>query len=419
MTVEKAEKENSIKNKEENRKEIFNNDDDDDNEAKKMNDKRKRRKKKKRRKRELEMELKEKEGIVEGVNGENVNNNGNNNSSKTKKLEDNVSKIPKIREKKRKKKKTSNKTRKSMKEGTTRNYDDDKDQHECTTVTTTQPQGAVDDDNIDEGGKTATTTTNNIGNNSNSNHKHYHKMILDKTMLLKRKRNETPNDGYKKRIKEKTNHKCDLLSNLNERSQIALTNPRVKKVLNSTEKNSKLSNNKPLNGLTIAVSTLGTKGEPHLTPDSSYQSIVSDCKILGAIVTPQVHKRVFAVICNESAVKQMTQRVRKALKKNIPIVSTEWIRECKGEKIRISHEPYLLNDLSQSIIGKRKKRDCASEIKSNDVEILNSDEIACMSHTIWSKPIELECCCSCHETDRLDCKWCQSCNVNILKKSKN
>mmetsp|Transcript_16485 Transcript_16485/g.23439 ORF Transcript_16485/g.23439 Transcript_16485/m.23439 type:complete len:117 (-) Transcript_16485:460-810(-) len=57
----------------------------------------------------------------------------------------------------------------------------------------------------------------------------------------------------------------------------------------------------------------------------------------------------------------------------------------------------------------------------NDVIFINPDD-ACIrdignNESIWSKPVELGCCCACHESEGNKCSWCNAstCNVVLAK----
>ena len=36
----------------------------------------------------------------------------------------------------------------------------------------------------------------------------------------------------------------------------------------------------------------------------------------------------------------------------------------------------------------------------------------------WSTPVQLDCCCVCHENGDDNCPWCTDCNINVSKKNK-
>ena len=178
---------------------------------------------------------------------------------------------------------------------------------------------------------------------------------------------------------------------------------------------------KPLNGLVLSVSTLDVKGERHSDSGTSYRIVREDCIALGASVTAQVHKKVFAVICNQSAINNLTQRVRKGLKRKALLIDVEWIRQCKVQCSRVCYNKYLLNDMAVKVLdGKQSTKDERRIKKKIDetIDPLDSDEAIMRMNTGWSEPISLSCCCVCHETNRDDCKWCVACPVTLARKAR-
>ena len=174
-----------------------------------------------------------------------------------------------------------------------------------------------------------------------------------------------------------------------------------------------------LNGLVLAVSTLDVKGKQHESNDSSYKAVLSLCKSLGASISGQVHQRVYAVICNRSAVSQRTQRIRKAQQKGILLLDVEWVRQCKSQRKRIQVEPYRLDFLFVDDAEKNQPKNKKKQM-DNDVQFLTDEEEYCINaeSTGWTAPVELDCCCVCHENGDENCKWCVSCNVTLTKIAK-
>ena len=128
-------------------------------------------------------------------------------------------------------------------------------------------------------------------------------------------------------------------------------------------------------------------------------------------MTGQVHKKVFAVICNRSAVTQLTQRVRKAIKKGfVHLIDVEWIKQCKLEGQCVKHEEFLLTEDAKNFIEKRAKIMKAIEA-NNEPDSSQVDE-----DVGWTEPTSLDCCCVCHEDGRDDCEWCVDCNVTLRAK---
>ena len=115
------------------------------------------------------------------------------------------------------------------------------------------------------------------------------------------------------------------------------------------------------------------------------------------------------MICNRSAVTQLTQRVRKAIKKGfVHLIDVEWIKQCKLEAQCVSHEQYLLTEMAKDLVEKRSHIMKAIEVNAeNEVNDVG-----------WTAPISLDCCCVCHEDGRDDCEWCVDCSVTRAKKLK-
>jgi hypothetical protein len=145
-----------------------------------------------------------------------------------------------------------------------------------------------------------------------------------------------------------------------------------------------------------------------------------ECIALGASVTAQVHKRVFAVICNRSAVRNLTQRVRKGLKrKTVLLIDYEWIRQCKLQASKASYDEYLLNEMAEKIVKEKQVPKDDKDASDANVSPLDSDEAILRINSGWTDPVALNCCCVCHETNRDDCRWCVACDVTLAKKARN
>jgi hypothetical protein len=191
-----------------------------------------------------------------------------------------------------------------------------------------------------------------------------------------------------------------------------------KRKANSGEKSKKRSrksssglthnNTKYLNGLTLAVSTQESSSTSKDLSNAlllSYKDVSSLIQSLGGIVTAQVHNRVFGVICNRSSVIQNTQRVRKAIKKGLALIDIEWLHVCQKKKKRVDHTPYLLNDFSKEDSERNKHTKCLNQ--QDTISDPTEEELFLMNNDVgWSEPVDLDCCCVCHDDNRDDCKWC-------------
>lgn len=170
-----------------------------------------------------------------------------------------------------------------------------------------------------------------------------------------------------------------------------------------------------LKGMIIGVSTL--QGEDNNdnndntrsnNPELSYKTVTETCRNLGAQISSQIHKRVHCVLCTESAVQQLTQRVRKAHKKHIPLVNVTWLEQCQEETRRFDFDKFLLPypdipSTGSGDDGTNKQK----AIKTPTADHGNSGEEATNDPNAgWSSPVELGCCCVCHEQNWEKCDWC-------------
>jgi hypothetical protein len=186
---------------------------------------------------------------------------------------------------------------------------------------------------------------------------------------------------------------------------------------NSLEKgdsrDSKRQRGNPLNGMTVSVSTLEEKGQSRGEAGTSFKEVSQICRDLGADVSNQISKRVHVLICTPSAVEHATQRVRKAFKKNIPLVDSAWLKKCQVEGARVDIEPYRLEkEATASIDNYSKaleKSDDKKRSRSTDIDKEEDEELPDRG---WSEPADLGCCCVCHEQGTTDdCEWCVDCKA--------
>eukprot|EP00536_Pseudo-nitzschia_multiseries_P002272 jgi/Psemu1/283608/fgenesh1_pg.30_\ len=133
----------------------------------------------------------------------------------------------------------------------------------------------------------------------------------------------------------------------------------------------------------------------NVTPSMlSYNEVCRSCKDLGAEVIDLVCKRVSVVICTEAAVRQATQRVRKAIKRNKPLVSVEWLEECRKQNRRVEFEDYRLDKKAEGVVQNREdKLRNSSSSSSKSSGAANGDPgddgLEGVPDSAWSEPQEL------------------------------
>ena len=177
--------------------------------------------------------------------------------------------------------------------------------------------------------------------------------------------------------------------------------------------NKKQKKSTPLKGMIIGISTLQNDNsdakdninDQHSTKNSSevsYKMVAEACRIAGARISSQIHKKVNVVLCTKNAVDQLTQRVRKAKKKNIPLVDLSWLEKCQQEGRKVDHEPFLLKAPDTAVAEQNASRAIQQNEEALDTNIEHPPD----PNAGWSSPAELGCCCICHEEDWDKCDWC-------------
>jgi len=77
-----------------------------------------------------------------------------------------------------------------------------------------------------------------------------------------------------------------------------------------------------------------------LNGDDTRQDLINKIERSGGKITGQIHKNVHALLCSKTALECKTQRVRKARKRNVPIVLTTFIDHCISQNKWISPLSY-------------------------------------------------------------------------------
>ena len=116
---------------------------------------------------------------------------------------------------------------------------------------------------------------------------------------------------------------------------------------------------RPLDGMVISISTLAgcnSSDAGHESSEASYSEMVKLVKDLGATVTSQICKKVNILVCTKSAVENSTQRVRKAMKQNKPIISVAWIEACRAEGTKVDYGLFRIDGAAEVAIKKRQMR---------------------------------------------------------------
>lgn len=210
----------------------------------------------------------------------------------------------------------------------------------------------------------------------------------------------------------------DLALEPGHRQHHELRRPKKKRKRSHTPR-SKKSDEEPIdsttkklfNGLTMSISTLESK-ETQVESGQSMKSVKQTLISQGAMIAPQVHKRVRCIICTPQAIENLTQRVRQALKRGVDIVDIKWLNDSVRQGKRLEVDGYLRNDLARALMAEKKEQDDIRQ-RANNI-----DEVHIPDHATggWSEPIELDCCCVCHENGDFNCPWCTNPDCNVYSR---
>ena len=166
--------------------------------------------------------------------------------------------------------------------------------------------------------------------------------------------------------------------------------PKRKKRKKSSQRSFSFDSKKPLRGMTISVSISSdktkkknTNNDGNETVPNTYNEVCLVCKELGADVIDLVCKRVDILICSKAAVQQATQRVRKAIKRSKPLVSVNWLVQCRQDGRKIDFEDFRLDKNARDAIQNREDRVRLVEDTLDDVKY------EAIPGAGWSEPKDL------------------------------
>ena len=219
-----------------------------------------------------------------------------------------------------------------------------------------------------------------------------------------------PNNSNGRRNKRKRKHHSTAGPNKNNEDTTATTSRNVSIFNGLVVALSALeSKHDPKNEVATATATVDeTGGDPY----QNYKMLKQLLQSLGATISPQVHKRVNYLISTDSAVQNLTQRVRQAIKRNVDVVDVAWVKECREKGRRVEVDNYLCNELVECLVAEKEKRDRGSKKICTSIDVVQIDGAG------WSTPVHLDCCCVCHENGDDDCPWCTDCNITLARKAK-
>lgn len=210
------------------------------------------------------------------------------------------------------------------------------------------------------------------------------------------------------------------IDDVGERRKGKSKRKRESSTTSSTYNPNKKSHGSPLKDLILAISThdgAENEGQSTSTRDVSYNSVAKLCREAGATVTGQVHKRVCFLICTPSSVRKATQRVRKAIKKGIRLIDVTWVQRCLEENQKVDHVQFCLDHLFEPTTRQSSDQEKTDTGISDELHVSKAQ--APLEHEEgWSEPVDLGCCCVCHENGADDCEWCVDCSISKQERRK-
>jgi hypothetical protein len=206
----------------------------------------------------------------------------------------------------------------------------------------------------------------------------------------------------------------------------------------------------PLAGVVLACSSYQAGDDASntgtLVSGRTYDSLRDQAKALGAKVSGILHKNVAALVATAEACSQGTQRVRKALRFSVPIVSPAWLDACVsagrilptdsfeqeiGVQARLKVCTDSANKRANSIFNAKSEvppskskdigvisKQCSHNLPGKTVSLQHNEGAAAAEAWVSSAGITVDfgCVCSCHDADcepflgqeATTCEWCES-----------
>ena len=151
----------------------------------------------------------------------------------------------------------------------------------------------------------------------------------------------------------------------------------------------------------FAITAKGDNDKDQEKDDSlTYARIIKLIKQNGGKVSNTIHRRVFALIATTRSVLKKTQRIRKAVKLQIPIVSTDFLLCCEHKKYYTDMLPFIIK----------------VDLPIEKPQVLSPTNLQVIDNTVFAadsvRVINLGCCCCCHDQNELFCSWCKEHHSN-------
>lgn len=156
-------------------------------------------------------------------------------------------------------------------------------------------------------------------------------------------------------------------------------------------------------------------------PNHSYNSVKSMIEELGGKICSTVHKKVNFIISSDAAIKNATQKIRKALKFEIPVLKIEYIEYCyKNKRVPTDMITYVYHNIADAVQEHKRFRDnvatspfhvekVARKRKNRFRDKSIDDDVAVAPYKpprLIAEDVTFECGCICHDRGENRCEWC-------------
>eukprot|EP00051_Salpingoeca_urceolata_P031915 m.495853 g.495853 ORF g.495853 m.495853 type:complete len:235 (-) comp45870_c0_seq1:75-779(-) len=183
----------------------------------------------------------------------------------------------------------------------------------------------------------------------------------------------------------------------------------------------------PLHGVVVALSAsqfaqpqkdaAQDSGCPAVTKeDMTYAELKKLAGRAGAMLSGTVHRNVDCLVATATAVRRSTQRVRKAAKFGVCVVTPGYLEACCTGNKRL--DPALFAPAAKPAATKRPRvepnvegneqkelEERAGTGADTDMPVVDNAAIR-IPEPYEEKVLELGCCCSCHDSGETSCDWC-------------
>ena len=106
------------------------------------------------------------------------------------------------------------------------------------------------------------------------------------------------------------------------------------------------------------------------------------------------------------------------MKRNVDIVHVDWVKVCLETGVRVDAQKYLMKSRARELMDEKEKAESKTICVEKTINDGYESDIPDENDAGWTSPVQLDCCCVCHENGDENCPWCTECNINLAKQNK-